>query len=499
MCSLSNLASLKPTDIVTKLRTLLLIVVLLFAGCNLGAVLGLALDRRERRRVLARLRTPECGYCTAADGCGLWSFSLDPLVDELAAPSGSAVAMCTVFGMPFARLRASLPDEWFADDDAKPSGGSAVAAALGRRHGFSRAGMTSALQLQAELLRAGGGSSSRERRPTAAPAAAADEDTSMAAAAGAAVDFGPVAAGPGSSTTLSLQYFVGTALVLAFLQVTQLTSVTQLAAHCASAVRHFEGVTTPAGWSFADTQVKFLTLLSPGVLNARRNWWLTARLWRLILSQSPDGGWPCSATVAFALQARALREVEGLEPSCWARLKEKVGGYLEMGAEAASAEEITDVLDMAEFEAGREGADGDVDAQARGKQRGTLLLQSSDSQNSAGAGSGATGGSPMHRMRSARLFGAQHDDGTALDDPLAYSERSILEAMPRRLAALAAAAAAKDAEEGDADALLEDLVPRVWATLCCIAAAERFTISWLWVRKRVCTCARARITPVRHS
>ncbi len=494
MCSLSNLVSLNPADLVTKLRTLLLIVVLLFAGCNLGAVLGLALDRRERRRVLARLRAPECGFCTAAeDGCKLWRFALEPLADEMGAPSGSAVALCTIFGMPFARLRASLPDDWFLDNSAagaSASGGSAVAAALGRRHGFSRAGMTSALQLQAELLRASSGSRSRMRQPGTAPAAE-DADASMAAAAGAAVDFAVPAAAEHdddavtttTTTTTSLQHFVGTALVLAFLQVTQLMSVTQLAVHCASAARHFEGVTTPAGWGFSDTQVKFVSLLSPGVLNARRNWWLTARLFRLILSQSPDGGWPCSATVAFALQARALREVEGLEPSCWARLKEKVGGYMEMGAEAADADDAMDaVLTMAEVEAGREGADGSEDAaHAREKQRGALLLKSSDSQNSVGASSGGTG-SPMQRMRSARLFGAQHDDGTALDDPLAYSERSILEAMPRRLAALAAVTAAREGDFADAAPLLD--VSSVWATLCCIAAAERFTISWIWVRTR---------------
>jgi hypothetical protein len=36
------------------------------------------------------------------------------------------------------------------------------------------------------------------------------------------------------------------------------------------------------------TQTDFVTLLSSGVLNTRKGWWMMARLWRLILSQTPD-------------------------------------------------------------------------------------------------------------------------------------------------------------------------------------------------------------------
>ena len=57
-----------------------------------------------------------------------------------------------------------------------------------------------------------------------------------------------------------LESLVGTALVLAFFQVAQLVPVVRLAQLVSAANTHFEGVTTPAGWSFAKTQIECVPL-----------------------------------------------------------------------------------------------------------------------------------------------------------------------------------------------------------------------------------------------
>jgi hypothetical protein len=53
--------------------------------------------------------------------------------------------------------------------------------------------------------------------------------------------------------------------------------VVEIAARRADAEHHFGDLTTPAGWSFDDQCRKFLTFLSPGILNTRQRWWLRVR------------------------------------------------------------------------------------------------------------------------------------------------------------------------------------------------------------------------------
>ena len=284
----------------------------------------------------------------------------------------------------------------------------------------------------------------------------------------------------------TLQHFFGTALVLAFLQVTQLQSVAVIASHRSRAVRHFAGVMTPSGWSFADTMEKFLTLLSPGILSSRLNWLNIAFLWRLILAQDVDGSWGCTSTVAFALQARASREVEELKLGFFARLKERMISASEMGAELA--DDAGDATDLAENLAARmrhDDTDAGVilekqeraDAHAAADMAPVALVRTSEATRPSSAALGARQDDPsinkrVRSARSARLLGAQHADGTMLDDPLSFSVLSIEQAIPRRLAAFEKHDAA--AGEPDTD------VRRVWTTLCCIAALERLTLSWLW-------------------
>ena len=114
----------------------------LFGLMNAGALLGYLLDAREARRTLARLQQPDTGHRVAADGTWLWRFTLSPLADELDVPTGSAVVLTSVLGLPFARLRLALPDELLTCD---------VAAALGRKHAFSLRGMEAAADKHAEL------------------------------------------------------------------------------------------------------------------------------------------------------------------------------------------------------------------------------------------------------------------------------------------------------------------------------------------------------------
>jgi hypothetical protein len=61
-CSLSDMTSLSPGDIVTKLRFLFIVVVVLFGFMNVGAVVGFILDTKERQQTLARLLAAEMGF-----------------------------------------------------------------------------------------------------------------------------------------------------------------------------------------------------------------------------------------------------------------------------------------------------------------------------------------------------------------------------------------------------------------------------------------------------
>jgi hypothetical protein len=463
----------------TELQLLFIVVLVLFGVMNVGAALGLVLGWWQRGRVLARLKSPECGFsCAAGGGEGgeptwLWHFALDPLTEELSAPSGSALRLCIILGMPVARLRAALPDEWHNLPDDRGAGdaggGTAMGPALGRKRMFSRAGMERALAMQALLLRI------HDERVHEQPTTTMSGDDFV----DDVDDVGSAAAAPVTEDTTSLQHFVGTALVLAFLQVTQLLPVVELSAHSARAARHFAGIATPAGWNFTDTRTKFLTLLSPGVLSARQNWWATACVWRLILSQTRDGAWPCSGSVAFAIHARALREVAELQPSCFSRIKDKLTAAAEVGAKLADGAGVASILEELAGGNSHEGANGVDDAHGSGGKNASKAATAAEEV------AAKRRRSSLQSLHSARLLGAQHEDGSALDDPLSCSARSIAQAMPRRLLALTA----RVEGNGGGAAAADDsaLLLRVWSTLCCIAALERSQLCWLAGDGELCT------------
>jgi hypothetical protein len=308
MCSLSDLTSFSFGDIVTKLKLLFearlacatcarpappappapglrrlrvtacacaltscraptQVVIILFGIMNGGAALGYVLDSRARSRTVERLKTPEAGFTTAPGDpdCWVWRLQLDELQNDLDAPSGTAVVLSEIMGMPFARLRAALPDEMLT---------TSLAAALGRKQAFSLSGMVG-VRVQQKIKRLDTHSSSliqddlharSARLVKAAAAVDAEAGAVVDAEAGAVVnaEAGAVAVVAASEAAVRMEQMVGTALVIAFLQAACLMHVVELAQHRSAAKRHFDGVLTPNGRAFDVLCTDFITMMSPG-------------------------------------------------------------------------------------------------------------------------------------------------------------------------------------------------------------------------------------------
>ena len=412
-CSLRDMTALSAGDIVTKLKMLFMVVTILFAFMNLGAAAGFALDRRKRLDFFQCMQTPEVGFRLGPTGEWLWSFSLDPLRGELDAPTGPAVALSALLGIPLVRLRAALPDELLVWD---------LATALGRKHVCSVSRSNSSLNELKNMLPPLFGSrlnkgSARTSEVSVSVGRANERDGAIASPRNS------------SSRQLQMEEFVGTALVLAFIQVAQLLPVRELAALVSAAVAHFDGTTTPAGRDFSSTQTDFVTMVSPGILNGESRWLQRARLFKLILSQRADGSFGVSSTTAFALEARPVAEIKQLPGklmSCLNAFAGIVGDTVE---------------DLA-------GAD---DAMPVGTGR----------SSSSAIDDISIGNSQEHEMAELEVVQDAHPDIT--DCPLTCPEEAITESMPRALRALSA-----DAQPA-----------RVWCTLCCIAVLERLNVCWI--------------------
>ena len=586
VCSVSDLAALgelSPEEFVADLAPLLIVVGSLFGAMCVGAATAAALDAAARRRALKRLTAPDggCGFRVARDGVThLWRFHLDPLPSEIAAPSGAAVQIASVIGMPFARLRAAMPDEFFTTP---------FCAALGRRHGFSAEGMNAAAELHRELLHAAsavkapgcvrtatllkpkvarprrsntwhvddglegvaadvpdndalvvfvsaddglqgvaadvpegygsGGVAVSDADGSDCVAADVHEDSEYEDAAAAVADLvdevlvdwaaDEPADKPASSDwsgarpdasadicksdviTLSaaavdeaegqmvraresvrislqqpelssrlrlggddnrivLEEFVGTALVLGFLQTTQLMDVLTLATWRQAATDYFRDMATPAGRSFDETVTMFLSLLSPTVLDGTDKWWQKARLWKLILSQTADGFWDPSDSVAFALEARPASETTNVKPTRLERMLDRLAGAGDV-AESLLVDDgdatpgAAEALDDAANEAADGGQSDDDDA------------------------------FPVQPRPPGWEIGAVEDD------PLQCSARAVLAAMPRkmRLLRLELGAGSRRLDPDKQPGPEELNLARMWTTLCVIAMLESLNVSWL--------------------
>jgi hypothetical protein len=298
MCSLSDMTSLSFGDIVHKLTLLFEIVIILFGIMNGGAALGYVLDARLRASVIERLKAPEAGFSVAKGDpdCWVWRLQLDELSDELDAPQGTAVALSEVMGIPFARLRAALPDEMLS---------TTLAAALGRKQAFSRSGM-----LAAHAARKSTASSRNGRRSSASVA----RDVEAGAVAAAAV---------------RLEEMVGTALVLGFIQGAVMMNVVELAQHRSAAKRHFAGVRTPNGREFDQLVTDFVTMMGPGAC---------ARTQRRLAARASDDALPGPRQHRPPAQVAAARAAVEAHPESgggWQLGREQQHGVCAGGARQA--------------------------------------------------------------------------------------------------------------------------------------------------------------------
>lgn len=106
-------------DIVTHLKAFLIIISALFFLMHVGAALAFARDVYDARVVVKRIKDPSCGFepmgeGSAEGGAGgaVWTWLLyqDKLEGDAFCVQGPIVNACGVIGLPFSRLRASIPE-----------------------------------------------------------------------------------------------------------------------------------------------------------------------------------------------------------------------------------------------------------------------------------------------------------------------------------------------------------------------------------------------------
>ena len=295
----------------------------LFGFMNVGAVVAFLTDMDDRRTTLKRLQARDAGFCELSDGTWVWRFEQEPLSSPVQAPSGSAVVLAGVFGLPFVRLRAALPEALIAGT---------VGQALGRQAGLSVNGLAetrdenfAVLSELVEWMTCFGGGRRRIPDTDVDTGADADADSSWKLqkphASKSSHVFGLPAwrrnrggpllttALPSSPEELAAE-LVGTAMVMAFMSNAKVLKVTELARRLRDARSRFCGVSLEGvDHDFEALHAMFLVMLSPGNLSNRGDWLEIGRLWRFVLLQQTDGSWSPSQSLAFALQAH-----EGARP-----------------------------------------------------------------------------------------------------------------------------------------------------------------------------------------
>jgi hypothetical protein len=398
-CSLSDLTSLSPGDIVTKLRFLFTVVIVLFGFMNVGAVIAFFLDAGERRKTLAALQAPAAGFALAQPGdVWTWSCTQLPLQRAVEAPRGSAMELASIFGLPLVRLRAALAEELLPGS---------VGQALGRREGLSVQGLADAQEDNMDAMRqlALGFScfgAPRSQIPAFDHAGESNEEE-LACGGGAS-------APAEEDDTPSADKLVGTALVLAFMANAKTLPVVELARRNADAAAHFAGVSVPGiDHDFGALLGMFTVMLSAGNLSGRSDWLEKARLWRCIMLQRADGAWEPSDSLAFAVEAHA-----GARPPPRDKPRSRCATLL--GALAGG--DLDDALDEAAEE----------------------MLTSSDDDDAGG--------------------GEQAKQPRVVDCPLSFSRAAIKRRMPRELAELNAEYHAAEAEAARAQAALREAAQR---------------------------------------
>ena len=395
----------------TKLKFLFIVVIVLFGfmarACgalvlpltcltcrwlqNVGAVIAFILDMNEHKNTLALLQQPEMGFVEHDDGTWTWTCVQKEMRNPVEAPSGSAFRLATVFGLPFVRLRAALPEAMFAGS---------VGRALGRRAGLSVTGLVENAEFDIKAMKelaqalscfapsgrskipefdaeadaaspktpktppsptpSGGRGRAKSkdkskrsriplpsRTPTGQVASPGVSSSSLMPPeparwpgfrqASHAKSTSPDAA---TSSAIGRQsQLVGTALVFAFMSNTKTLPVAELAKRTAAASEHLAGVRLPGiDRGFDELLGLFKVMLSPGNLSSRGDWLEKSRLWRLILLQRSDGGFDINESLAFALQAHEGAVPPREKPT--SKLRQLIAAFLE-------DDDLDDVIDEA--------------------------------------------------------------------------------------------------------------------------------------------------------
>ena len=135
MCSASDLLSLSPADIVTKLRLFLFLLCGLFGGMHIGALLGWRKDVADSHRARQALMSPGCGFrpMGGADGPWAWHLHQRQLRADGDAVAGTMVGVARVIGLPLARLRMALPEAMLSGSSRECTGRRALGALATRR------------------------------------------------------------------------------------------------------------------------------------------------------------------------------------------------------------------------------------------------------------------------------------------------------------------------------------------------------------------------------
>jgi len=87
-CSLAQMDELTPDDVITKLRVLLVVIVIMFVLMHLTGAVCAIYEKRERSNVVQLTHTPAMGFEQAMDGAWTWRLEHEPMTKAVGAPSG---------------------------------------------------------------------------------------------------------------------------------------------------------------------------------------------------------------------------------------------------------------------------------------------------------------------------------------------------------------------------------------------------------------------------
>jgi hypothetical protein len=314
-----------PPHAVTKLRLLFCVVVGLFGAMHVGAAVGVVQDRVEKASQLARMQAKSLGF--EEHPCGAWTWHVQqlPLHEELGCVPGNFLELARVIGVPFSRLRTSIPESLIAGVTSQ---------CVGRRDGLSAKSIEAhAAQRQLALRMMMGETVSEEQRLQAKiPAVMDAQEAGRRSSATAAQDVTP-----------PLQRVAATALVFAVLSMRCLVPEAELAQRHEAAATYFSGHGLDPEGCFFSFLAKFKCMLASDNIRKTGQWADRARLWRAILLSHEDGYFDPSQGLALTLLAvRAKPREESAARTCfgraWAALSLAVNAATQYFLGASSAE-----------------------------------------------------------------------------------------------------------------------------------------------------------------